>query len=319
MNRTTIRAFTCLIVLPAVSLLFGCTDTGPEQQTLLIAEMPLYLKEHLDAAHIEGSKVPDDFPKPVEWRFDEPQPDWKPVKPFPELEAVKPVRVEDALRMPLTGANRNTGTRRLLGQIFVELPDWNLEDWAYVEIRARTRDPMLGIGLIFNYTEEPPPEGHGPFLGDLLPLVTDGTVQTYQLSLDQHRLSLDHSYEDYDMQSWEGPWTHLGIWFNSQDNEEAVTLDILSVSVIPKLSVSVIPKESPYADAPVGVRNEIRDNIYKRTIFTHTPVRLEYRLHAPQAARLDVGLGVLKEDVPVTFRITATPKGGDVITLLEET
>ncbi|HEC60925.1 MAG TPA: hypothetical protein ENI27_01570 [bacterium] len=165
MNRTTIRAFTCLIVLPAVSLLFGCTDTGPEQQKVLIAEMPLYLKEHLDAAHIEGSKVPDDFPKPVEWRFDEPQPDWKPVKPFPELEAVKPVRVEDALRMPLTGANRNTGTRRLLGQIFVELPDWNLEDWAYVEIRARTRDPMLGIGLFFNYTGEPPPRGPWSLLG----------------------------------------------------------------------------------------------------------------------------------------------------------
>ncbi|MBW7992392.1 MAG: DUF1929 domain-containing protein, partial [Planctomycetes bacterium] len=154
---------------------------------------------------------------------------------------------------------------------------------------------------------------HGPFraLGDLLPLVTDGTVQTYQLSLDQHRLSLVHSYRNYQMQSWEGPWTHLGIWFNSQENEEAVTLDILSVSVI--------PREAPYADAPVGVRNEIRDKIYKRTIFTHTPVRLEYRLHAPQAGRLDVGLGVLKEDAPVTFRITATPKGGDVITLLEET
>ncbi len=29
MTRSTIRAFTCLIVLPAVSLLFGFTDTGP--------------------------------------------------------------------------------------------------------------------------------------------------------------------------------------------------------------------------------------------------------------------------------------------------
>ena len=46
MTNSTIRAFTCLIVLPAVSLLFGFTDTGPEQQKVLIAEMPLYLEEH---------------------------------------------------------------------------------------------------------------------------------------------------------------------------------------------------------------------------------------------------------------------------------
>ncbi|TKJ35235.1 MAG: hypothetical protein CEE38_15515 [Planctomycetes bacterium B3_Pla] len=300
MTRTTIRAFTCLLTLPAVSLLFGFTDTGPEQQKVLMAEMPLYLEEHLDAARIEGSEVPEDLPEPVEWRFDEPQPDWRPAKPIPaELEAVKPVRVDDALRMPLTAENRADGLR-LVGIIYVELPDWKLEDWTYVEIRARTRDPMRVVGLAFNYTEKD--EEVFPFYtpGDRTPLVTDGTVQTY-------RLSLDHPY----MRRWEGPWTHLGIFFNSQDNEEAVTLDILSVSVI--------PREVPYDDAPVGVRYEVRDRKHKRTIFTHTPGRLEYRLRAPQAGRLDVGLGVLKKDVPVTFRITATPQGGDVITLLDET
>ena len=82
MIRTTIRAFTCLIVLPAVSLLFGCRDTEPEQQTALTAEMPLYLEDHLDAAHIEGSDVPEDLPETVEWRFDEPQPEWRPANPI---------------------------------------------------------------------------------------------------------------------------------------------------------------------------------------------------------------------------------------------
>ncbi len=302
MTRSTIRAFTCLIVLPAVSLLFGFTDTGPEQQTVLMAEMPLYLEEHLDAAHIEGSKVPEDIPEPVKWRFDEPQPDWRPAKPLEQIRtaAVEAVRVDDALRLPLT--ERSGSGTRLFSIIYVDLPDWKLEDWSYVEIRARTRDPMHVVGLVFNYTEEDPLESYAPFYAWVpgAPLVTDGTVQTYRLSLDWP-----------DMREWEGPLTHLGIWFNSQVNEEAVTLDILSVSVI--------PRETPYVDAPFGVRDEVRDEIYKRTIFTHTPGRLEYRLHAPQAGRLDVGLGVLREDIPVTFRITATPKGGDVITLLEET
>ena len=37
-----------------------------------------HLEDHLDAATIEGSEVPADLPEPVEWRFDEPQPGWKP-------------------------------------------------------------------------------------------------------------------------------------------------------------------------------------------------------------------------------------------------
>ncbi len=178
MTRSTIRAFTCLIVLPAVSLLFGFTDTGPEQQTVLMAEMPLYLEEHLDAAHIEGSEVPVDVLEPVVWSFDEPQPDWKPVKPIPaQMEAVKPVRVDDALRLPLTGANRDHKYSLLFGAIYVELPDWNLEDWAYVEVRARTRDPMRVIGMDFNYTEEDSYAGILPFYSDGggAPPVTDGT------------------------------------------------------------------------------------------------------------------------------------------------
>jgi len=115
--------------------------------------MPLHLEEHLDTANIEGSEVPEDLPKAVEWRFDKPQPDWKPVKPIAaELEAVKPVRTEDALRLPLTMKNSIDGPR-LIGAIYVKLPNLSLQEWAYVEIRARTRDPMLYMGLLFNYTE----------------------------------------------------------------------------------------------------------------------------------------------------------------------
>ncbi len=123
MINSTIRAFTCLIILTAVLLLFGCRDTEPEQEAALTAEMPLHLEDHLDAAHIEGSDVPEDLPEPVEWRFDEPQPDWKPVKlKPPHLEAVEPVQVDDALRLPLTAENRADGPR-LIGVIYVALPD----------------------------------------------------------------------------------------------------------------------------------------------------------------------------------------------------
>ena len=234
------RPVTFLAVVLAVTPFTTVTaQDSLQDQPLLTAELPLHLEQHLDAARIVGSEVPEDVPSVVEWRFDEPQSEWRPAKPISaQWEAVKPVRVDDALRLPLTARNRADGPR-LIGQIFVDLPDWNLEDWAYVEIRARTRDPMLVVGLTFNYNEE---DYRGVLpnysVGDRTPLVTDGTVQTY-------RLSLDYAY----LRRWEGPWTHLGIWFNSLNNEEAVTLDILSVRVIP---------EHIYADA-VGVREEKRN------------------------------------------------------------
>jgi hypothetical protein len=280
----------------------GDTYTKPRPQKVLVAEMPLYLEEYLDVARIEGSEVPEDVLKPVEWRFDEPQPDWKPLKPLhAQMEAVKPVRVEDALRLPLTVKNRIIDGPILVGSIYVELPDLNIEDWAYVEIRARTRDPKTYFGLRFNYTEEDPWGEHFPFYsrGDWSSTVVDGTIQTYRLSLRTRS------------RSWQGPWTHLMIVCTSDNNAKAATFDILSVRVV--------PKGVPYADIPVGVRYEVRDNTHSRTIFAHTPGKIQYRLYTPEAGRLDIGLGVLKKDAPVAFKITVKPDGGGPVTVLEET
>ena len=294
MRLTQYRSSFSCFMMWAVVFLLGCGGPAP-----LTVGMPLHLEEHLDAATIVGSEVPEDIPEPVEWRFDEPQPDWRPANPIPaQWEAVEPVRVDDALRLPLTARNRAAGPR-LIGFIYVDLPDWKFEDWAYIEIRARTGDPMLVVGLLFNYTEESPLQGLFPFSGggDNAPLITDGTVQTYRLSLDSP-----------EMRSWEGPWTHLGIWFMSKADEEAATLDILSVRV-----------EAGFAGDRAGVRMVGRSIAHRRTLYTHAPGRLEYHVKVPEAGRLDVGLGVLRDDAPVTFAISATQQDGAVETLLDET
>jgi arylsulfatase A-like enzyme len=296
----SVMYLTLLIMIMA----FSCS--GPESdQPLLTADLPIHLEEHIDDARIDGSKVPEDLAAPVVWNFSEPQPAWKPIRPIPaKMEAVKPVRAEDALLLPLTIRSRADGPR-LIGGICVKLPDWNLEDWAYVEIRARTQDPVRNIILAFNYTEEDPFMGAKALFpvyarGDYAPLVADGTVQTYRLRLDW-RLT----------RRWEGPWTHLAICFNSRDNEEAVTLDILSVSVI--------PKEHIYADAPIGVKTVECGKTHRRTLYTHTPGCIEYHVQVPQAGRLDVGLGVIKDGFPVTFRIAASQTGQEETILFEET
>jgi arylsulfatase A-like enzyme len=107
---------------------------------------------------------------------------------------------------------------------------------------------------------------------------------------------------------WEGPWQQLilGFWA-----EKEVSIDVLSVTVV--------PKEATYAGEPAGVRSEVRNRVYSRALYTHTPGRVEYRVRVPEAGRLDLGLGVLREDAPVTFRITAGPAGAEPEPVLEET
>jgi len=88
-------------LLLAILLAPSCSgnDSG---QPLLTANMPLHLEAHLDDATIVGSEVPADLPEPVEWRFDEPQPDWKPLVTMnPNTEPVKVERTDDALRLTL--------------------------------------------------------------------------------------------------------------------------------------------------------------------------------------------------------------------------
>ena len=315
MTSSTIRAFTCLIILTAVLLLFSCRDTEPEQQTALTAEMPLHLEDHLDTAHIEGSDVPEDIPAPVEWRFDEPQPDWKVVDPCKfDIDSKPPevVRTEDALRIVLTKANDVTRRRqrRRRGSVYIDLPDRQYEDWAYVVVRARASRGIGFLGLAFNLREGPAEPNQGVFEveGEYLGLVSDGSVQTYLLRAD---------WLPWDQ--WKGgQWRQLGLEvggpFNHPEEgkpDTPATLDILSVSVIPKAAV--------FADAAVGVRTEVRDQAYRRSLYVHTPARLEYLVRLPEKARLDVGLGVLREDVPITFRIIARSGGGTAETLFEET
>jgi hypothetical protein len=285
-------------------LLMSSSWSGSEPgQQILTAEVPLYLEEHLDDARIEGSEVPEVLPAPVEWRFDESQPDWKPVKPLEkQWKAVKTVRVDDALRLTLTPEHRADGPR-LFGEIYVALPDWTLEDWAHIEITARTSDPVRRIGIDFNYTEEDNPEEIiTPFYteGDSARLIADGTVRTYSISLAKTATV-----------RWDGPWSDLGIWVNSGNDVEEATLDILSIKII--------PNETIYADAPVGVKTVERGKAHKRTLYSHAPGRVEFRVLVPQAGRFDFGLGIAKKDSPVTFRIVASQTDEEESTLFEET
>ena len=100
------RALRRALVLLAVLLVTTACGRSP-QQVVLTVEMPLHLEDHLDAATFtelpatNGPKT--DVPKPVEWRFNEPQPDWKATPQLhPSVGAATLVRIGDALRVTLT-------------------------------------------------------------------------------------------------------------------------------------------------------------------------------------------------------------------------
>ena len=287
-----------LLTLPLVH----CSGSPPDS-VILTADVPLHLEEHLEAATLVGSEVPAEVPSAVEWRFDEPQPEWKPAVPWnPTLAPAELTRTDDALRVTLTEATRDPSRpgNEVGAGLYVDLPDWRPEDWAYVLVRARASEEAEEIGLGFNLKE-----GSGTasdnrfpfrFFGEFVDMFNDGSVQTYLLRA------------DWSGGQWEGPWQQLGLWV---DAKEPTHIDILSVQVI--------PKEANYSAAPAGVREEVRSRAYRRTLYTHAPGRLEYRVRVPEAGRLDLGLGVLREDAPVTFRIAAAPDGADAEILLEET
>ncbi len=52
-----------VMFLTLVIMLMAFSCSGPESdQPILTAELPLHLEEHIEAASIEGSEIPEDLP-----------------------------------------------------------------------------------------------------------------------------------------------------------------------------------------------------------------------------------------------------------------
>ncbi|MGH7475321.1 MAG: sulfatase family protein [Longimicrobiales bacterium] len=283
-------------LLPPSLLWLACGGPAP-----LTVDTPLHLEEHVSSATITGSEVPANPPQPVEWRFDQPQPDWKatPMWNAPFGTAAL-ARTGEGLRVTLTDLTRNQRGTAVAG-IHVDVPDWDRGDWADVVIRARadSGSSVAGVTLAFNLREAVPgatdfrPAFH--FGGQSTPIVRDGAVQTYRLRV------------HVGSQGFHGPWRQLVLWFWTDG--EPGSIDLLSVSAVPAGAV--------YAEAPHGVRPVSFGDRIRRTLFTHAPGRFSYRVRVPEGGRLDTGLGVLEDDADVTFRV-AVQAGGQEETLFEE-
>jgi arylsulfatase A-like enzyme len=308
MTKKCIGLAVCLCILAA----FGCNGPGAGEQ-VLTADIPLHLEEHLGAARIEGSEIPKNIPSVIEWRFDQAQPDWKQARPFlPKVAPPQLDRVEDALRVTLTKEARTPwGSRQ--GSIYVDLPDWNKDDWGFVVLRARTMVESCWLDLCYNLRDKPgkAPNEQSRYLfygAESSNLIGDGAVHTYLLPID-----------DLGPEGWKGPWKQMGISVSlggiekDDSRKDPVSVDILSISVI--------PKESSYAKSRAGTSSENWGTTFHRVLYAHVPGKLEFTVKIPDKGRLDLGLGVLKKTALVRFRVSARERASDTSakTMLEET
>ena len=137
-----------LAALAVISLLLAMTAVGCQGDAgtdVLTAEMPLHLEQHLDAAVVHGSEVPSDLPEPVEWSFNQEQPEWDAVVNMnPDVKPVKLERTDDALRLTLDESTNNLdGDPR--GGIVINLPAWDPSRWDYIVVRARSSEGIRGL------------------------------------------------------------------------------------------------------------------------------------------------------------------------------
>lgn len=279
----------CLVITALALFASACGKAGPPSLEPLASEASLHLEEHLADARVEGSAVPKELPKAVEWKFDGPQTAWKALVPLiPWAAPARVTQADGALRVELTDANRRR--RGLHGGALVELPGWNREDWSFLLVRARSTGEIATLELGFNLRREAEDIEGGPFVlrGDSAAVINDGAVHDYLLRADW-----------VGWESGEQPLRELGLTIGSR---APAALEILAISLI--------PKEASYADAPAGVVTEPRDAVYRRSLFAHAPGKISWRVWVPEGGRLDFGLGVLRADAPVTFRVRVEEEGG---------
>ncbi|HSA97099.1 MAG TPA: sulfatase-like hydrolase/transferase, partial [Acidobacteriota bacterium] len=299
------------IALSFCLLAIGCKGSGSRAE-VLSAGLPLHLEDHIGAARITGSEVPKNLPDPLEFRFDQDGPAWKPAVVFtPGLKPPQAARQDGALRVTLTKDNRNPwGFRQ--GVVYVDLPDLSLDDWGFIVVEARTKEGVPWMSTCFNLRER---QKNGPARqpsfeawGDTIDVITDGEAHSYLITA-----------QAAGSEGLKGPWRQLGIAVGSSEREAGdsrkgpISIDILSVRVV--------TKDAAYAGARMGIVTEPWGETGRRALYAHVPGKIEYDVKIPERGRLDIGLGVLKKTSPVKFKISAleTAQGARRKALLDET
>ena len=280
------------MLLAAAVLITATTDAAAAQTGAEPAV--LHLDRLFDSAEVRGtagSPAPDAIlwtgPGLESWRAGSP---WA-----PDVAPADVVLDEGTIHVRLSEPNRGANGR-LTGSIMVELPRglWP-EDWAAVEVTARTTGPVRRFQAGMGLREGTGQPGSFPWpyaVQSQPPHWADpgGGSQVYRLNLRWPREAREH------------PFAVLGVWFEADGPTE------IEIS-----SIRLVPKDEPYPDTSGVVARGPSPAVY-----TRTPGRITYALRTPADGHLTVDLETLRSDAPVRFRVLAHPENGSSEIVLEE-
>ena len=244
------------------------------------------LVEHFDLTLVSGTAAAVDVPDPVVWRFDGegsvPEPEEKAeTMGFEAFMGIEGLSVRDG---------RLIGRAGEMPILHVETPeDLRMDDLLYaIEIRMRVSGGT-DVSVAFNGAEELNREAVvGQFMGlggDLFsPLRPGDDFQTYTLTGENSRFA-----PSFRMASMR----HILITLTEADGAE---FEIESVRLI--------SRKEHLASILSGIGWQGLGDIYRETIVTRSPERVDFEVAVPSNAWLDLTIGTI-EDGPVTFRVSA--------------
>lgn len=320
-ERLAGRPSTACVSLLSLLAASACTGVDARgDRPVLAASSPLHLEAHLPDAMISSSELTETPVDQIEWVFEGGDAGWQPVVDpvWPESEADVD-RTDQGLSIAIRESNRSPDGR-FRPSVWVSLPGLDRSEWGHVLVRARATGAARVLQVWYNVTVLAPaddsmranvPESgpvnrnrRAPFLfpGEYVPVVNDGTWQTYRVPITDVR--------EQRRWRWHGDWRELVLMLGGTGEQAEGGIEIASVTLV--------PKAAEYGDQPFGRRDVNLGNRYRHSLFAHAPARVSYRVRVPADGRIDFALGSVQGDRSVTYRVLAD-SGAGADTLFEET
>ncbi|QDU65283.1 sulfatase [Engelhardtia mirabilis] len=285
-----------------VAGLSACSGAESPRQVVATA---IHLEDQLDTATIEGGAVSEGLAPELRWSFEEGSAGWLALPNHFAGGAAAGVEERDgSLAVLLTESTRapEESGEQLFGGIYVDVSDFDLDDWSQVEVELRATGPVEWVGVGYNVRET-----GGDTLDEQWPTVFYGAGTDVQPA--------------DDVRVYRFPVSGEGGRIRGSIREVAILFGSQAPATVEFSSVSFLPASAVYSEAGVGVRpvaSAAHEDFgpTRRTLYTHTPTRLAYDLALPDSARLDLALGAFGAATRMRVEVD---DGGTVKTLLDET
>ena len=288
----------------AALVLGALACSGPEPGGPASTPGGIHLEDRLGAARVEGGAVREGVGKPLRWSFDAGSAGWRPLpNHVPGGTPIEVAAGEASLQLRLTETSLapEDPDEVLAGGVYVEVEDFDLDEWSHVVVRARAVGPVEWVGIGYNVREA----------------AGDGSDEQWPTRSYGAGADVEAGAE---LRDYRFPVRGEGGPVRGRVREVALLFGAGAPAAVEVESVALVPAADVYGEAGVGVRS-VSSSAHtafgpqRRAIYAHTPTRLSFDLRVPPAARLDLALGSYGSAARMAVRVD---EGSAPETLLDE-